>query len=82
MADSYGKIVKTIPLSHNTNLCVKANAELNGKKYVDLREYVETAKYSGPTRKGLFLPEQVIKELALTLLAIAENRPIPESEEH
>lgn len=80
MADSYGKIVKTIPLSHSTKLCVKANAELNGKKFVDIREYVETAKYSGPTRKGLFIPESVVKELALTLLAIAENRPVEDAE--
>jgi hypothetical protein len=72
MADTYGKIVKEIPLTPSTKLCIKSGAELGGKKFFDIRKYVMTAKYTGPTKDGLFLPQAVCKELGMALLAIAE----------
>lgn len=73
MVDTYGKIVKEIPLTPSTKLCIKAGAELSGKKFFDIRRYVVSAKYTGPTKDGLFLPQAVCKELGMALLAIAET---------
>ena len=35
---------------------VIATDEFRGERGVDLREYVKTTKYSGPTKKGLRIP--------------------------
>jgi len=35
---------------------VVSTDEFRGEKGVDLREFVKTTKYSGPTKKGLRIP--------------------------
>ncbi len=41
--------------SETTKVIVKIN-EFQGEKGVDIREYVETKKYTGPTKKGVRVP--------------------------
>ena len=52
MADiEVGKIKKT----DSTSVVIRIN-EFQGEKGVDIREYVETTKYTGLTKKGTRIP--------------------------
>lgn len=50
-AQEIGKLKKT----ESTTVIIKIN-EFQGEKGVDIREYVETNKYTGPTKKGTRIP--------------------------
>jgi hypothetical protein len=47
-----GRIKKT----ESTSVVVRIN-EFQGEAGADIREYVETAKYTGPTKKGTRIPK-------------------------
>ena len=46
-----GRLKKT----ESTSVIIRIN-EFQGEKGVDIREYVETNKYKGPTKKGTRIP--------------------------
>ena len=41
--------------------------ELKGKIYIDTRKYYESGKYTGYSKKGLWLPEDQFKKLQAAL---------------
>lgn len=52
-----GRLKKT----ESTSVIIRIN-EFQGEKGVDIREYVETNKYKGPTKKGTRIPASKWKE--------------------
>ena len=44
--------IQKIPLDEDNHLKI-AVTEFKGKKYFEIREYVESESYSGPTKKGI-----------------------------
>lgn len=52
-----GRLKKT----ESTSVIIRIN-EFQGEKGIDIREYVETNKYKGPTKKGTRIPASKWKE--------------------
>jgi hypothetical protein len=46
---------ETIQKNDTTKIIIKVT-EFQGEKGVDLREYIETKNYTGPTKKGFRVP--------------------------
>lgn len=47
--------------------------EYNGKVGVDIREFVESEKYTGPTKKGLRIPAESFPKFKEMINSIAEE---------
>jgi len=56
-----------VRVSEHTYLLVRGFTGRDGKKRVDLRQWVESANYTGPTKKGVNLPAENIHELKVLL---------------
>ena len=52
-----GRFKKT----ESTSVIIRIN-EFQGEQGVDIREYVETKKYTGPTKKGTRIPKSKWKD--------------------
>ena len=61
MEKDIGKIMKGEFQGTITEIVV-AIREYNGRKGVDIREYTQSAQYTGPTKKGLRIPAEKFEE--------------------
>lgn len=62
-----GKLKKT----DSTSVIIRIN-EFQGEKGVDIREYVETEKYKGPTKKGTRIPASKWEEFKKLIAKVDE----------
>lgn len=47
--------------------------EIDGQRRLDIRKFVDTPKYTGPTQNGVALEPEVAKQLLTTLAAEAKQ---------
>ena len=57
--------------------------EYNGKVGIDIREFVESERYTGPTKKGLRIPAESFREFKEMINSISEDdlKEVPKTEE-
>jgi len=67
-----GKIVGELEKSRSSTIRVTAK-EFKGHAYVDIREFVTSADYSGPTRKGVTVRPDLVPALVALLEKAAEH---------
>ncbi len=67
-----GKIEKGEFQGTTTNIVIGIR-EYNGKVGVDIREFVESEKYSGPTKKGLRIPAEAFAKFKEMINSINDS---------
>jgi hypothetical protein len=63
-----GRIKKT----DSTSVIIRIN-EFQGEAGVDIREFVETTKYTGLTKKGTRIPKSKWKEFKELIMKVDDN---------
>lgn len=63
---------KKIKVTDNVFVMARLS-EYRDEMRLDIREYVKTDKYTGPTKKGVNLPATAIDELIESLVALKEK---------
>ena len=63
-----GRIKKT----NSTSVIIRIN-EFQGEAGVDIREFVETTKYTGLTKKGTRIPKSKWKEFKELIMKVDDN---------
>ena len=72
MEKDIGKISKGEYQGTTTNIVVGIK-EYNGRVGVDIREFAESEKYSGPTKKGLRIPAEHFEKFKEMINSISED---------
>ena len=72
MEKDIGKIRKGEFQGTTTDIVIGIR-EYNGKIGVDIREFVESDKYSGPTKKGLRIPAESFQKFKEMINSISEG---------
>ena len=72
MEKDIGKIMKGEFQGTITEIVI-AVREYNGRKGVDIREYTQSAQYTGPTKKGLRIPADRFEEFKEMINSISPS---------
>ena len=72
MEKDIGKINKGEFQGTNTDIVIGIR-EYNGKVGVDIREFVSSDKYTGPTKKGLRIPAEKFQEFKKLIDSIKDE---------
>lgn len=68
----WGKTVAIVVLSESEEIHVCDQAKIDEKEYVNLRTFVKTAKYTGATKAGLFIPKEKWGEFVQALAMVTK----------
>jgi len=71
MAD---QIITEISLGESTKLIFSTN-EWRGRYYASVRKFVSTQKYNGPTKSGLSIDKQLLREIIIALSSLERSLP-------
>ena len=77
MAD---QIIAEISLGESTKLIFSTN-EWRGRYYAGVRKFVSTQKYDGPTKSGLSIDKQLLREIISVLSDLERALPSKTEEE-
>lgn len=68
------QIIAEISLGESTKLIFSAN-EWRGHHYAGVRKFVSTQKYDGPTKSGLSIEKQLLREIIIALSSLERSLP-------
>ena len=67
-----GELIGSVEKNETTTIQVR-RLEYKGENYIDIREFVSSETYEGPTKKGIRLHEGLLGDLAGILGRAAES---------
>lgn len=60
---SFGKVVDSLTIDESTEIRIQRGTDKKGKVFVNIRKFVNTDRYSGPTKQGIRLSAEEWEKL-------------------